>query len=132
MTLPLPYPYVVEGDNLDAQGVQGNFEKLSQVFPLDGSNIGNSIPRLTSSTTARKINFGIGAVTFTASNFSAAATVTHGLGVVPALVLVVGIGPAEANFVVGAGATSTSFNTTACWITGVYTGSVSFYWLAIG
>lgn len=43
MTLPLPDPYTtLDSGNVDASGVQRNFETLSQVFPLGPQHLRNS------------------------------------------------------------------------------------------
>ncbi len=69
MTL-LPFPYVVsnDGERLDAQGVQGNFDALARAGGL-------------------QIMAGIVSTSYTASNTSASATVPHGFGRPPLAVI---------------------------------------------
>ena len=129
------------GDDVaNPEAVQRNFEAIDALFPLHAQNIANDVLLLAVAGTKRRVAFGTALVTWAGgSATSGGASVTHGLGVVPVVVVAVPSGG------VGAGGwapialvnalTSTTFtlfgqangmNQPAAATTG------TFYWVAIG
>lgn len=91
MTLPLP---PVQAD----QSVQFALDRIAQQFPVQIQNLGTGIfLQLASTGTARKLGFGLKAVTFTATA-TVSTTVTHNFGGTPTIVLAGGAVNATAAF----------------------------------
>jgi len=85
--------------------------------------------QLASTGTTRKISFGTASVTFSASTSSAIATITHGLGATPALVIAT---PAGSNMWLSySNLTGTTFDIQGFRDT-LTTGTPPFGWIAIG
>lgn len=123
----MKFPFQILNGLDDAQQ---NFEALESLDILDQT--AESVLQLAVTGTKRKIAFGTVSLTFTASTTSAAASVSHGLGVAPVGVwLQLGALTAVGGAVT---ATSSSTFTAQAFTTNVatVTGTVPFYWLAIG
>lgn len=125
MTLPLELGAITDSN------VRRAFEQLAQRFPLHAADFANDVLLLAVTGTARKIAIGTGTVTFTAAVFSAASTITHGLGTTPTVVLGTSIG--NSVIVIDTNTyTSTTFKANGGSVGGVTTGTFGFVWAAIG
>lgn len=105
---------------------QANFEQLESLWAsvLALPPGGNSSPR---------VAYGSKALTWTAAVDSAVASVTHGLGRVPTIVVatIVATG-ADREFAQVGASTSTAFDLIGSATSGAFTGTRTAYWLAIG
>jgi hypothetical protein len=135
MTLSLPWTFSKDdpaGPEFENR-LQDVFDTLGQQFPVSGANLANDVLRLATTGTSRKVAFGTGSVTLTASTVGTS-TVTHGLNATPAAVLALPIlnaGEFLTSSAVSGSATSTQVQIQ--FVAGsVVTITRSFYWLAIG
>lgn len=97
---------------------QFNLERIGALFPDAGNQVW-------------KIRWGTGTVTFSANNDSSTATVDHGLGGTPVVVLVSSIGENQLNYM-SQTYTATTFQVAARCTSGSITKTTSFSWIAIG
>ena len=114
--------------------IQGNFEQLAELFPLQQANFANVLLLLVSTGTKRKVAFGSTSVTYSASNVSATKEVTHGLGATPQIVIPVALSfNADHNVTVAAEPGESKFSLVSRVVSGVgVTATVSVFWIAIG
>ncbi len=110
------------------QGVLKNFDVLYGMFPLQGNDLANVLKLAVAGN--RKVGFGEGTLTWTASASAAAKEIEHGIGSTPSVVLVTSTNPA----LIFAANTfgSTKFKAEGFSVAGAISGTFTFYWLAIG
>ena len=122
MSLPLPWPDVRKqtpnGQALEPDAVQQNLEKIALEWP-----VGNFA--------GRRIAYGEGSSTWTASTKAADVTITHGLGTTPVFAGVVYQGSLGAGFYGMTTADETDLVVTG-WCSASVSTSVDFYWVVIG
>lgn len=138
MTLPLP-AYDGTPDTL-----QFILDRIATTFPLQAQDIADGsvtsdrlatgiVLQLNTTGTTRKVEFGTGAITFSSAT-NAASTFNHGLGTTP--ICVMAIPKNGGTLLVGGTCIVASVSSTQIQINGNFdsaqTGSMQFYWLAIG
>lgn len=111
---------------LEWEDITLNFENLAGVLTTPGANL--PFLQLLSAQQAA-VNWGTGALTFTASDTSAVLSVAHGLGRTPKVVLATGTAFLMWFVVTSPGATNFSIQGQ---VKASGTGTSGFYWLAIG